>query len=148
MSDQADDDDGLSEYERRFVEAYMGAARGCGQHAVEAIGPSRGHAAATTAFNILKRPHVRRAMKAREEGDPLVGTRIERMRFYTAVMRGESKRGRSKPPTMRDRLEAAQTLSKICGDFLPPIEDAGDGKAAGMTLERLIALMTAGGMQQ
>lgn len=161
MSEPTDEEDGLSEYERQFVEAYMGEAAGCGARAVQLVSGVEPRSAATIASRLLRRPHVRKALRAREESDPLVMNRVERLRLYTRIARGKEptervivgKRGRRAKvqdmPTLRERLEALQTLSKICGDFLPPLEDAGEGsRAAGMTLDQLFARMLHGGQVQ
>jgi hypothetical protein len=154
VTEPADDeeDDGLSEYERRFVEAYMGEAGANGARAAMLVGSTTPHAATVTATRVLRRPHVRRAIRERADGDPLVASRVERLRFLTAVMRGEvSRSGKRKGfdrPSMRERIDAVQVLSKICGDFLPePLALGEDNKAAGLTIERLFALMQTGAVQ-
>lgn len=120
-----------------------------------------GVASATIASRLLRRPRVRKALRERVEGDPLVAGRIERLHFLTRVMRGQEmvehikvgKRGRrskmKEPPTLRERMEAAKMLREAAGEHLPVLDDAGEGnKAAGQTLERLMAIMMSGGTVQ
>src|SRR5262245_55874374 len=66
-----------------------GEAAGCGTRAVQLIGNAAPRSAAAIASRLLRKPHVQRAMREREQGDPAVMTRIERLRLYTNIARGK-----------------------------------------------------------
>jgi hypothetical protein len=135
-------DEQLSVFEFRVVEAYMGEAGGVGARAVMMAGGTLNpRSAASTACEVLKRPHVQRALRERMENDPLVAGRLERLRFYTSVLRGQVnevrtvlvRRGKggeqliesvTAPPSVADRMAAAAALAKAAGEHLiVPSED-------------------------
>lgn len=158
MTEPVDEDDGLSEYERRFVEAYMGDAHGIGAHAMLLVSPDlTDGSAASQACKLLKRPQVRKALRDRVESDPLVASRLERLRLLTRIARGEEleerpvrtgKRGtfalKKCPPTLRDRMEACAALSKAAGEHLPEQADDAAAKLAAllssMTVQQIFSL--------
>lgn len=117
---------GLSERHRRFVEAYMGEAAGNGARAAELAGfKGTNKVRSETARKLLARKDVKAAMAERIESDPLVATREERQRYWTAVMRGAEKvtikvRGKmvAVPASIQDRLKASLLLGRAQGDFV------------------------------
>jgi hypothetical protein len=161
--------DELSLFELRFVEAYMGEAGGVGSRAVElAGGTSNPRSAAAIACEILKRPRVKEALRERGENDPLVAGRLERLRFLTKIMRGEVEEVRSvvvlrkagqqviervyAPPSIADRMAAAQALAKAAGEHLAV--DKGDedltrlvAKLASMSVAEMFELSRGGTTQ-
>jgi phage terminase small subunit len=118
---------GLSEKERRFVEAYMGAAAGNAAEAVRLAGYKNktAQAAATQGSALLRKPHIAAAVLKLQESDPLVATRKERQEFWTKAFRGELPDFDSK-----DRLRASELLGKASGDFLERIANP-DGSPLG-----------------
>ncbi|HEX6239970.1 MAG TPA: hypothetical protein VFZ61_03715 [Polyangiales bacterium] len=163
--------DDLTLFELRFVEAYMGEARGVGSTAVTmAGGTANARSAAAYACEVLKRPHVRKALQERIEDDPLVAGRLERLRFLTRVVRGQEvevravlsrkKRGGGyeihkveAPPSIADRMSAARDLAKAAGEHLDARGDE-DANAmllralAGMNVGELFQLVRGGGETQ
>lgn len=134
--------------ERKFVEAYAGEAAGNGTKAAEMAGyrGSRG-ALATRATELLRKSDVAEALDALLEHDPLVAGRVERLRFYSAVMRGEVTETRTSaegtpyevcPVSMR--LRAAEKLSTIAGDFREPAKTDDDELPANLTPAELFEL--------
>ncbi|MEM6286630.1 MAG: terminase small subunit [Bacteroidota bacterium] len=125
----------LTEKQRRFVEAYMGEARGNATEAASLAGykGSRNTLRVVGAENLAK-PAIKAAITERQENDPLVATREERQRFLTGVMRGELCRRPltsiagyvrdedgeivTEDPLAKDRIKAAETLCKMNGDFV------------------------------
>jgi hypothetical protein len=61
--------------------------------------------------DINKHPLMIERLQQREADDPLIANRIERMRFLTSVMRDEGEK-------MSQRLNSAEMLAKMNGDFL------------------------------
>jgi hypothetical protein len=162
LSDEATSDDGLSEFERRFVEAYMGDAHGVGSRAVKLISPDVTEGSARTmAYELLRRPLVRKALRERVEADPLVASRLERLRYLTRVVRGEEGEerfvcvGKSRrlkrikvPDSTRDRMAACEMLAKAAGEHLPLLPGDDESRAAAsMTMAELFALMQGGTRQ-
>lgn len=179
MSEHPDDDqpsgvDELSVFEHRFVEAYMGEAKGVGSVAVHLAGGTlNSRSAASIACHILKRPKVKQALKERIENDPLVAGRLERLRFLTAVLRGQETEVRlvvthrkSKkegggwetervhtPASIADRIAAARDLAKAAGEHLPTQETDNAAEnllqlIANLGVERVFALVTKGETRQ
>lgn len=156
-----DEVDGLNEHERRFVEAYMGDANGIGARAVKIISPDvTDGSARQMAYDLLRRPHVRKALRERVESDPLVAGRLERLRFLTRVVRGEESEKRTRkgkngrtikvdvPPSLYSRMQACDMLSKAAGEHLPVLPGDDDGKRASeLTVAELFGLMNAGARQ-
>src|SRR3990172_3976689 len=86
----AEEDDGLSEKERRFCDAYAGDAAGNGAEACRMAGYKATVVSLwTNAWRLLRKVDIKRAIDARMESDPLVAGRVERLRFLTSVLRGE-----------------------------------------------------------
>src|SRR5689334_12942658 len=98
---------GLSERERRFVEAYMGEAAGNGTKAAILAGYSK-KAARGQAARLLTKAHIIEAIQDRTVHDKSVADRQERQEFLSAVMRGEN--GYKDTP-IRDRVKAADLLA-------------------------------------
>lgn len=119
----------LTEKQRRFVEAYMGAAAGNASEAARVAG-YKGRAG-WAADDVMSNEKVRAAIEERQRGDPLVATREERQRFWTSIMRGEpqvqliGERPATTVPAMRERILAAQHLAKASGDFVERIKHEG-----------------------
>ena len=122
---------GLTEKQRRFVEAYMGAAAGNATEAARLAGyaASDDNSLASIGNENLRKLAIREAINKRVDSDPLVATRFDRQRFWTRVMLGTELDG-DEPPAMRDRLKAASDLARAQGDFIDRVEHSGpDGKA-------------------
>jgi hypothetical protein len=132
--------------ERRFIEAYMGAAAGNGVRAAEMAGykgpySTLGHVAHTK----LRKPGIRDAIAMLMESDPLVAGRVERMRFLTSVMRGEVKEYRLLGDKIVEiapiaaRIRAAEKLSELAGDFRESSKSA-DALPQNLTVAQLFEL--------
>lgn len=156
MSNELKNDEGLSLYEQQFVDAYMGDAHGVGSVAIQLIGDANSRSAASIACELMKRPHVRKALRARMENDPLIAGRLERLRFLTRVMRGQEnemrpvrvgKRGtfavKPVPPSMKDRMDAAEKLARAAGEHLPAIEGDDAAETTKMALAKIAGLSVA-----
>jgi hypothetical protein len=104
----------LSERERRFVEAYMGAAAGNATKAARLAGYAK-NTAEKQASRLLGKVGVRAAIDARAKSDPAVATREERQQFWSAIKRGDGE-FRHWPPAVR--LRASELLGKSQGDFI------------------------------
>jgi len=106
----------LSERERRFVEAYMGAAGGNATEAAKAAGYSA-KTARQLGARLLTKVHIRAAIDARAKDDPAVADRAERQQFLSRVMRGEFRKA-----PIKDRVKAAEVLGKMQGDFVKRVQ--------------------------
>jgi len=116
---------GLTEKQRRFVEAYMGAAAGNATEAARLAGYEGDDSTIRAiASQNLTKLNIREAIESRIDSDPLVATRFDRQRFWTRVMLGKELDG-EEPPAMRDRLKAASDLAKAQGDFVERVEVSG-----------------------
>lgn len=106
----------LTERERRFVEAYMGAAAGNATEACRRAG-YRGsdNALGVQGRRLLRKAKVREAIESRVQGDPAIATRRERQQFWTAVMLGTGAYRRAK---LGSRLKASELLGKSQADFI------------------------------
>lgn len=123
---------GLSEKQRRFVEAYMGQAAGNALEAARIAGYSspRGSSNAN-----MKNSAILDAIGKRQESDPLIADRKERQRFWTAMMRGELTRddvtleGKlvKVGPSWNERMRASELLGRSCADFVDRKEHSGPG---------------------
>ena len=102
----------LNERQRRFVEAYLGAANGNGTEAasIAGYGGDRKSLAVISAQN-LKKPLIRAAIENRTKDDGTVATREERQRFLTQIMRTEHRK-------LGERLKAVELLGRMHGDFI------------------------------
>jgi len=147
------DEDGLTELERRFVEHYMGKARGNKSEAYRlAAWPNKITRKSSYQMGSImaNRPAVRAALKQAQEDDPLVATRVERLRFLTAVMRAKVRNQKlmstgekaSLRPDVRDRVAACEALSKALGDYLPRKDDGED--MSSWTVAELLAMLKGG----
>lgn len=109
----------LSERERRFVEAYLGAAAGNGAEAVRLAGyRARPDNAKRIAYELMRSRRVRDALERLADEDPLTMRRVELRRWWTACVRGESVEGTPAPPldlSARDRLRASELLARSSG---------------------------------
>lgn len=116
--------DGLTERQRRFVEAYS-ANGGNASDAAKQAGYSKPH---PQGAQNLRNPTIIAAIEAlREETTSrAIATREERQSFWTAVLRGEVDDGGA-PPPLKDRIRAAELLGKAQGDFLERKEVTGPG---------------------
>lgn len=164
--DDAPADDGCSAYELRFVEAYMGDAHCVGSVAVQLVSPDvQPNSARSMAYEMLRRPHVQKALRDRSEHDPLVAGRLERLRWLTRVLRGEvtevrtvvQRKGKGgvwttekveAPPSIADRMAAARDLAKAAGEHLPKLDGGDDVMSKlmqllhGATIPELMALVS------
>jgi phage terminase small subunit len=104
----------LSERERRFVDAYMGAAAGNATKAARLAGYAK-NTAEKQASRLLGKVGIQAAIDARTKEDPAVSDREERQRFYSVVMRNPKL-------AMKDRLKAAELQGKTQGDFIKRIK--------------------------
>ena len=102
----------LSEKQRRFVEAYMGASAGNATDAARRADYAHPNMAGP---RVMVNASVREALAERQEVDPAVATRQERQAFWTDVMRNAPAAGFV---TMSDRLKASELLGKTGGDFV------------------------------
>ncbi len=102
----------LNEKQRKFVEAYLGAANGNGTEAASmaGYGGDRKSLSVIAAQN-LKKPLIRAAIEDRTKDDGTVATREERQRFLTQVMRTEHRK-------LGERLKAVELLGRMHGDFV------------------------------
>lgn len=114
------DERGLTPSEARFVDAYTGNAF----ETARAIGVTEDHCR-----KMSRTPRVRQALldRVREERESDMATavadRLERMAFWTSVMRGETI---TNPDTgekvivteMKDRIKASELLGRACMDFV------------------------------
>lgn len=166
--------DELSLFEFRFVEAYMGEAKGVGSVAVMLAGGSlNNRSAASIACELNKRPRIKQALRDRMENDPLVAGRLERLRFLTRVLRGDETEVRlvvthrkskedgggwetervNTPASIADRIAAARDLAKAAGEHLPTQESDNAAEKllqliASMGVEQVFALVSKGEMRQ
>lgn len=113
--------DQLTELQRRFVDHYMGEAKG---NATEAARLAGYKGSATTLGQVgaenLKKPQIQAAIRDRVSKRPEVASREERQEFYSSIMRGVDpyQRDDGEPIPIKDRLKACETLGKMQGDFL------------------------------
>jgi phage terminase small subunit len=141
----------LTVKERRFIEAYLGEAGGNGTQAAEiaGYGGSR-HTLKCVAQEVLRRPEVRAAITSLMEHDPLVPSRIERLRFLGSVMRGEAFGERMNAegdvvkvgPSIGDRQQACRQLGELAGDFRRAAKGDSDEDALppGLSIDELFDL--------
>jgi len=125
--------DGLTEKQRRFVEAYA-ANGGNATKAAETAGYKKPHPQGAQTLRIVT---VQQAIEALRESTTKksIATREQRQEFWTRVMLGEEtiedpETGKKQPHRMSDRLKAAELLAKAQGDFIERREVTGkDGGA-------------------
>lgn len=144
-----DDDDGLTELERSFVDAYMADERCNATEAMLKASPKLSrHSACVAASRMLQKPEVRAALKARVEGDPLIASRVERLRYLTRVLRGQEKDPRivdgevvELRVSAKDRMAAADMLAKAAGEYITPLfKDGDDESLTGMGIKEMFEL--------
>ena len=117
--------------QRKFVESYKGnataAAREAGYKGADVT-------LANVGRQLLMKPEIVAIIKGREdkEIDALVASRVDRMKFWSEVMRDEE-------TSMSDRLRASELLAKAQMDFTERHEVVG----AVATTEQLLTLMRA-----
>jgi len=107
----------LTEKQRKFVEAYMGKAKGNATEAVRLAGYSHKYAD-RQAHQLLENDRVLGAIEERQKNDPLIASREDRQRFWTDVMNGENHE-------IKDRLRASEILGKSQADFIERREVSG-----------------------
>jgi phage terminase small subunit len=107
----------LPERQRRFVEAYMGEAKGNATQAavIAGYGADNRNSAAARASQLLDEPKIQEAIRKRAESDPLIATRKNRQQFWTSVMNDHT-------VEMKDRLRASELLGKCQADFVKQTE--------------------------
>lgn len=101
---------GLTEKQRRFVEAFA-ANGGNGMDAARQAGYSRPK---QEGARVLENAGIQAAIERLRlsQTNAAIATREERQAFWTALLRGEE------PCEYRDRLKASELLGKCQGDFL------------------------------
>ena len=102
----------LTERERRFVDRFM--ATGNATQAAIAGGYSK-RTASQIGYRLLRKVQIQRGIAERTQNDPVVWTREERQRFWTAVASGA---GRYGDLPIRDRLKASELLGRSQADFV------------------------------
>jgi hypothetical protein len=124
----------LTERERRFVEAYMGAAAGNATKAAHLAGYAK-NTAEKQASRLLGKVGIREAIDARASSDPAVWTREQRQRFWTAIASGA---GNYALASLRDRLKASELLGRSHADFVDR-HQLEDGNGIGVIAKLLAA---------
>jgi len=99
--------------QQRFVDAYMGEAKGNATQAARMAG-YRGNAVTLGVVGAenLGKLQIKEAIEKRQADDPLVLDRIRRLQILSAWVENP------KLDTMH-RLRAIEILCRACGDFLP-----------------------------
>lgn len=135
---------GLTEKQRRFVEAYTGAAEGNATEAARMAGYSGdGGTLAVTATRTLRVAKVAEAIA--EATEPVrsaaIMDRKERQELLTTIARGGDPE--AKPS---DRLRAIEVLGKMQGDFIERSEQRVttniDPRLANLTTQQLLDLLS------
>lgn len=142
--------EGLTEKQRRFVEAYLGAAKGNGAEAARMAGyqGKDAHTYSVVADRLLASAGIREMISAARSktASAAIATAEEVQEFLTATMRGtecrspivtmagpvtDPKTGEimTKPPDAKDRVKAAEVLSKIRG-YAAPVKSELEVKGA------------------
>lgn len=112
----------LTEKQRKFVEAYMGPAKGNATEAARMAGYSGNeNTLGVTGLRLLRNAKITEAVEERQKADPLVADREERQRFWSTVMRDES-------ADMKDRLKASEILGKSQADFTEKVDITSGGE--------------------
>lgn len=149
----------LSPFERKFAEEYAGNCNGNGVRACQAAGHTGDYGVlATTAYRLLRKVEVREYLVSLQENDERIAGRIERLRFLTAVVRGEETEKRPErdsegnvsmvdcPPALRDRLAAQEALSKLAGEQVTKVAhtDSQGNDVSRMSDAELMAMVALG----
>jgi hypothetical protein len=100
----------LSERERRFVEAYMGEAKGVATKAALLAGYSP-KTAAKQGSRLLTKGNIQQAVTDRQLDDPAVMDRRERQELLSTIARAVDE-------ATPNKLKAIDQLSKISGDYI------------------------------
>ncbi len=140
----------------RFVDAFAGESNGNATRACRMAGyHGDENTLASRASRLLRNPRIRGAIEARINGDHLAASRLERIRFLSAVMRGQLTEkkyvGRDKDdkpiyedcePTLRERLAAEEALSKRSGEQVHKIAQTNSQgeDIRSLSLEQLLAM--------
>lgn len=134
----------LNERQRRFVEAYMGEAKGNAMDAARIAGYSPNHNTLhSAAQTLMKDPRIKAAIDERVKADPLVATRESRQQFWTRVMNGEVNEAvlrdgkvHEVPASIEMRLKASHLLGKAQGDFvaITKVEHGGEVRVQHVTV--------------
>lgn len=116
----------LTEKQRRWVEAYQGAAAGNATEAARLAGyKGNDKTLGQVGAENLKKPVILEALEERAKNDPLVADRERLQQFWTSVMLGHQDPGAE----LKDRLKASELLAKSQGLFVHRVEHSGkDGK--------------------
>lgn len=143
---------GLSARERKFAEAYAGEAAGNGIRAATLAGyGGTRESLATLASRQLKKVEVRQLIDTFLENDPLVMSRIDRLRRLSLIGAGKRVCERfdndgnvyqTAAPT-RDQIAAIKELGELAGDYLKKADDS-DRLPVGLTIAQLLELAGAG----
>lgn len=104
----------LKERERRFVEAYMGAAAGNATKAALLAGYSP-KTARKQGSRLLTKGHIADAIDERASNDPKVADREEIQRFLSARIRDKEEHPIA-------RLKAADILNKMQGAYVKRVQ--------------------------
>lgn len=122
----------LTPKQKRFVDAYMGEARG---NATEAARIAGYKGSDTTlkqvASETLAKPYIREEIDRLQSQSPLIATRDERLQILTKIIRSEG------IESTKDRLKALDQLSKISGDYIQRVELSGPDGGAVQTETRI-----------
>lgn len=105
---------GLTEKQRRFVEAYMGEAAGNGTEAARLAGyKGNSRTLGQVASENLAKPDIAKAIASEVAADPLVLSREDLQRFWSRAVQGQED---------VDRLKASELLAKSQAMFVHRIE--------------------------
>jgi phage terminase small subunit len=107
----------LPEKRRRFIEAYLGEAKG---NATEAARIAGYGSPAVEGCRLLKNAQVQAELEKRVSEDPAVKSREEILRWWSDMMDA----GGVEP---RDRIKASELLAKAHGMFVQKVEHSGPG---------------------
>ena len=152
MTDDVDvTDDGLTDRQRRFVDAYMGDAKCVGVSAARMAGYAGDYnALCSTASTLLRNPKVRGALNVRMENDPLIMGRTERLRELSRIARREITATKVDPDTgeaievpiivpIKDAIAAMKDLAQAQGDHVTKVELTGKD---GAPIESKVSVLT------
>ncbi|KAF0189317.1 MAG: Terminase small [Desulfobulbaceae bacterium] len=122
--------EGLSERQRKFVEAYS-ANGGNALAAATVAGYSKPH---PQGAENLQKPTIQKAIEALRltTTNDAIATREERQRTWTALMRNELL-------TPMERMKASELLGKAQGDFIDRVENNVSGNAGGVWTVQIVS---------
>lgn len=158
MTDEQDIDEApepLPERQRRFVDAYMGEAKGNGKRAAQLAGYAGDeNVLAVQACVLLRKPKIRQAIDARIDSDELAMKRMERVHMLSRIGRGEYTETRfdnngnpyDVQPTAKDIIAAIRELGLLQGDYVQKVAqtNAAGEDVQNMSDAQLLALAAAG----